>query len=921
MGVTGTPGDRRGETARAFVGRAPEIQALVAAADDAEQGRPQLVVIVGPSGIGKSALVASALDHLPQFRPIMIRADESESLLDYSVLGQLTGALPRRQVAGLPLLSAGPPRESARVSVGAELVRVLGDLDLGGPLALIVEDAHWLDVASSYALQFAVRRLSIERALLMVTTRGGSRPVDLAWTRLAEVPSLGRTVQLGPLSVRETGDFALAVRGRALPPAAARRLHEETAGHPLHTRLVLEHSTWQQLVSTTAPLAIPRSLAETVLARLRPLSAQAQDVVVAIAALDAPTSLTTVAAVSRVADTPAAVEEAVAAGLLEERTGPEGRRLAFPHPLLASAALEGVGPTRRQAVHRAALEVVHGDAALRHRVAAAAGPDDALADDLERSAARLEAAGDTALAADRLLAAADAQPGTEASERRFLTGVGLLLTSGDMVRAAALAPRVQACHPGPRRSTILAGLAAFGGQFQEAVQLLGSASDEAVALGDARVLAGASLLAAVVKSIAGTGGVEEADDVLANPAAQPEWRRQARALGAICLGLGGRSSEGLARLADLPSAATLLDPDQTLLIAARGTLRVFSGDEVEALADLRAAEIAMRRGHSLTGFAPVVLALLAEAELSHGSWDDAAVHAGLAVTVAEAENRGGAMCVTHAVAGRVHAERGNWAEADSSVKTARLWSDFIPSPANRFYAATAAASLARAHGDPQAMIDALDLISDESPFRRDEARVWRADALLSIGRADEADRLAATVAAGRSSVALQAQLVRAEAALARSDLAAARRILTPLVDAVPTTQAFLHSRVDLARGTLLLASRPDGGGQAALQRAYSTFMALGARPWAERCQQILKQRGRSTDWRYRPSELSERERQVAHLVASGLSNAETAARLYVSRKAVEFHLTNVYLKLGISNRRALASELAATRMAPVRSGN
>jgi hypothetical protein len=107
MGVTGTPGDRRGETARAFVGRAPEIQALVAAADDSEQGRPQLVVIVGPSGIGKSALVASALDRLPQFRPIIIRADESESLLDYSVLGQLTGALPRRQVAGLPCCRPG----------------------------------------------------------------------------------------------------------------------------------------------------------------------------------------------------------------------------------------------------------------------------------------------------------------------------------------------------------------------------------------------------------------------------------------------------------------------------------------------------------------------------------------------------------------------------------------------------------------------------------------------------------------------------------------------------------------------------------------------------------------------------------------------------------------------------------------------
>jgi hypothetical protein len=66
-----------------------------------------------------------------------------------------------------------------------------------------------------------------------------------------------------------------------------------------------------------------------VLARLSLLSAQAQDVVVAVAALDVPTSLTTAAAVSRVADAPAAVKEAVAAGMLEERAGPEGRRLAF----------------------------------------------------------------------------------------------------------------------------------------------------------------------------------------------------------------------------------------------------------------------------------------------------------------------------------------------------------------------------------------------------------------------------------------------------------------------------------------------------------------------------------------------------------------------------------------------------------------
>ena len=192
-------------------------------------------------------------------------------------------------------------------------------------------------------------------------------------------------------------------------------------------------------MSTTAPLAVARSLADTVLARLGPLSAQAQDVVVAVAALDVPTSLTTAAAVSRVADAPAAVEEAVAAGLLEERTGPEGRRWRFA-PVIGKRSARGRGPTRRRAVHQAALEIVQGDAALRHRVAPAAGPDDALADDLEQSATRLEAAGETAVAADRLLAAADANPGTEASEQRFLKGVGLLLTTGDIARAAALAP-------------------------------------------------------------------------------------------------------------------------------------------------------------------------------------------------------------------------------------------------------------------------------------------------------------------------------------------------------------------------------------------------------------------------------------------------------------------------------------------------
>jgi DNA-binding CsgD family transcriptional regulator len=332
----------------------------------------------------------------------------------------------------------------------------------------------------------------------------------------------------------------------------------------------------------------------------------------------------------------------------------------------------------------------------------------------------------------------------------------------------------------------------------------------------------------------------------------------------------------LARLADLPPATTLLAPDQVFLAAARGVLQLVAGDEAEALVDLRAVEVAIRHGRALAGFAPIALAMLAEAELACGSWDDAAAHANLAVSVAEAENR----------------------------------------------AAMSAACLARARGDPQAMLDALDiLVSIDCPFRRGEWQVWRAEALLGTGQADDADQIAATLVAEPGSVALHARLVHSEAARARSDPATARRALAALIDAVPTSQAFLRARVDLARGALLLTSGAEGSGQAALQRAYSTFSGLGAQPWAEHCQQILMRHGQTSEWRHQTSQLSDRERQVAHLVASGLSNGEAAERLYVSRKAIEFHLTNVYQKLGISSRRALASELALTGVGPILRGN
>ncbi len=861
--------------------------------------------------MGKTTLVAAALERMPEFRPVVIRADESESLVEYCVLSQLTATLPSRHVESLPLLSAGPPRGVPAVSVGAELVRVLGDLDLGGPLVFVVEDAHWLDRATAQALQFAVRRLGVEHALVVVTTRGGRRPVDVGWTRLAESPGLGHAVRLGPLTVPEVGELAELVRGRTLPPAAVARLRDETGGHPLHVRLVVEQSSWQELVSTTVRLAAPASLTDTVLTRLATLSGPAQDVVVAVAVLGGSASVAVTAAVSAVGALAAAVEEAVASGLLVERAVAGGRRLAFDHPLLAAAVVEGVGETRRRRFHLAASQVLRGDAALGHRLAVAAGPDDVLAADLEAAAYRLEAAGEVGMAAARMLAAAEASPGSEAAEQRLLLGVGLLLTAGDMMRATELAPQVRLCRASPRREVVLAFLAVHAGRFQEAGQLLRTAPHDARARGDARVEAAAHLTRLIVATAVGASGIEDADQVLANPAALPEWRRQALMLGPFSLGLAGRARDGLARLDATRVSATSLDQDQLPLVAARGALRLWNGEEEGALVDLRAVELAIRHGRFLAGFIPSALALLAEAELSCGSWDAAAADAGLALSVAEGEGASLALCRVHAVNARVHAERGDWSAAQSAVNASLRWDTAIPSAANRFYAATAGAYLARARGDPRAMLAALDAaVTGEITFRAGELRILRAEALMGLGRLDEADRLTATLTSADGSIGWQARLIQAGVALARSDLPRARREIGTLLDAIPLSHPFLRARVQLARADLLSAGG-DGGGQAALRSAQAIFAGLGARPWEERCQQLLARRGERAARAMPVVRLTERERQVAHLVAHGMMNAEVAARLYVSEKTVEFHLTNIYLKFGISSRRALTRRLAA----------
>jgi DNA-binding CsgD family transcriptional regulator len=115
---------------------------------------------------------------------------------------------------------------------------------------------------------------------------------------------------------------------------------------------------------------------------------------------------------------------------------------------------------------------------------------------------------------------------------------------------------------------------------------------------------------------------------------------------------------------------------------------------------------------------------------------------------------------------------------------------------------------------------------------------------------------------------------------------------------------FERARTQLAYGEFLRRSGHRVDARAYLRRALATFDDLDARPWTERARQELRASGESIR---RPGpnaspKLTAQELQVARLVTQGLSNRDVAAQLFISPRTVDFHLRNVFTKLGVSSR-------------------
>ncbi len=911
-----------------FVGRAGELAVLAAAAVAARSGEPWVVLVEGEGGTGKSTLLARFAARLGG--PVVLRAggDEAELLLPYGVVGQLVASA-RGAGEGPPgLLAAELSGRVDPLAVGADLVGWLGQFQT--MVLVVIDDLQWADGLSARAVLFALRRLQADRVLVVVSARPGELSrLGEGWLRFVAGDHRAGRVRLGGLGPAEVVALGRALGAGELPRRAVDRLLEETGGNPLYCRAVLEELGAEGRDLGGGTQWVPRSLAGVLLSRVSALSPAARQLAEVAAVLGHRCELAVAAALADLGDPLPALGEAVAAGILAEQLGGPAARIGFSHLLVQRAVYADLSPARRRRLHQRAAGLVDRHQALGHRLAAAAGPDDELAGELEAAGREARDLGRTAQAAAWLAQAAGVSSDPGAADRRLLDALEILVFYGEVAEAEVLAAQV-AGGPGPRRSWLLGALDFLAGRAAAAEDRL-VAAWQTYDRADAAEGAAAATWLALLCLVAGRipEAIEWGERSAAVGAAPAAVRHPALGVLAIALFADGRGPEGLARLAFLPAAPSEVPREDTDTLVLRGMARNLAEDLTGAIADLSAAAARLRAGVPLRS-PSLCLSHLAHAEWRLGCWDDAVVHAELAVSLARDADRAWEFSWVHYVAAVVPALRGDWEVASAHVEMATQNARASGDPWTTGAAATAQAFLAMARGDLEDVIGAVgsvratDGAQPAGLLRRFDWRSLEIDALIGLGRLGQAETAlaeldAALPPAGPPSILVAAARLRGDlAAAAGHQDAAAAAFQTAWHRAEGLQVPLALAQLEISDARRLRAAGQPQQAVARLRAARQRLTSLGARPYVEICDRELAAAGAPAGPKTAPAlvGLTPAEQAVARLVATGRSNRQTAAELYVSVKTVEFHLGHIYAKLGIRSRKDLIARIGRPAAAP-----
>src|SRR5947209_724148 len=164
-----------------LLGREPERAEIDRVLETARSGASATLALVGEAGIGKTVLLEHAAERAAGMRILRSRGIESEAHIPFASLLELlrpalglVERIPAPQAVALEgalALRPGAPQE--RFAVGAATLSLLAAFAEDGPVAVLVDDAHWLDASSAQALLFAIRRLVADPIAVFVAVREG----------------------------------------------------------------------------------------------------------------------------------------------------------------------------------------------------------------------------------------------------------------------------------------------------------------------------------------------------------------------------------------------------------------------------------------------------------------------------------------------------------------------------------------------------------------------------------------------------------------------------------------------------------------------------------------------------------------------------------------------------------------------------
>ncbi len=906
------------------------IDGLLAAACD---GRGGVVVIEGPAGIGKSALLRACAQRAAArgMQSLQARGDDVSMESSFAATRELlapvadAGAFSGSAGLAAPVFTGEAevtPEADRAIAVLHGLYWLIADHCDRGAVALLVDDAHWLDPASARFLLYLARRIESLAAVLVVAQRRGEVSGPLA--ALTEQASL--VLAPAPLSPDGSGELVRRELGPRADEDLCRSCHEATGGNPFYLReLVADLRSEGRRPSVDVARSV-RSLGagtvgRSVLVRIGRLGLDCDHLAEAIAILGPGAPLRHAASL---ADLDREAAEVAADRLRSADVLAPERELDFMHPIVHEALLAELPAARRAALHSGAARLLIADGAPPDRVAAhllSAEPyGEAWVVDALRTAARqamTRGAPDTAAS---YLRRALAEP--PAAEMRL----EVLLELG---RAEALLPSDDA-FPALREALELA---------REPVQRARVGQELAHAL--LSVGRGDSVRA-LVESMLDDAGLDE----------EVVGRLEAHLLGggATDLTATRRIVERTAPRFASARRGEVSDPLMLAALASTGIVTGLSAFEASGLA--RRALHDERLLRHLIPYGGAARAL---------TWTEQFEDAGPAqeVGLAEAQRRGSAPMFMHAstVCSVTSLRLGELDQAEDHAQRAYELAREIGSA---HFAAMFLIPILAERG----RLDDARAILDSLPLGEPELRVWQGVGVLAergrvriasgdlAGVADmlEADRrmtaagchLSVLVEWVPTAAAALARLGRADeaAALARRELEAAIAFGAPrrqalalstsggldggaeglaalreavaLLDDSPArlarAQALVNLGIGLRRRDEGLAAREplaagldlayQCGAVALADTARTELVATGARP------RRASLRG--------PGSLTPAELRTAEMAASGMSNREIAQALFVSTKTVETQLSQAYSKLGIGSRAELAAALTGT---------